>query len=292
MYLIVLNPVSGSGRSLRMIGEIEAIMRERGLEYRIHKSESGDDIRQAVHRGCEESVEGIVAVGGDGTMFHVANGLTRSDIPVLFVSCGTGNDFVRVLDLPKDPIEALKVQLDAPIGHIDMGAMNEYRFFNVSGTGFDVDVLRKVDGYKGKYSGLSAYLHALLDAFRGYKPVKAMVSYDGEPEQEVRFSVLSVGNGRYIGGGMKSVPDARVNDGLFDVITVSPVKKATLLPLLVFFITGKHVRIGLGKLRRCKKLRIRCSGMTINLDGELRDADVAEYTLLENAAAVRLPGLK
>ena len=105
----------------------------------------------------------------------------------------------------------------------------------------------------------------------------------------MRFALLSVGNGRYFGGGMKACPEATVNDGLFDLIIVDPVKRFTIPFLLALYIPGFHVKLGLGKLHRCTSLRIRGKDMTINLDGELMDADTAEYRLLKNALCVRIP---
>ena len=210
-------------------------------------------------------------------------------MPLLFVSCGTGNDFVRCLNLPRDPIEALKCQLDAPVTRIDLGKMNDLYFINVSGTGFDVDVLRHAEKYKRQYSGLRPYLQGLIEAVKTYRPMTAMLSFDGGPEERATFAILSVGNGRYIGGGMKAVPDADPGDGLFDVVIVKPVPRPAILPLIAFFIAGKHVDLRVARLRRCRRLSVRCANMTVNLDGELRVADAARYELLPGALAVRIP---
>lgn len=291
MYTMILNPTSGRGLALEKLPAIEALLHQKGIEYRIERDHATEDTVAVVRRAVAEQPEGIIAVGGDGTLFQVINGMIGSSVPLLFVSCGTGNDFVRCLNLPKDPIEALRQQLDAPVCSIDVGRMNESCFLNVSGTGFDVEVLRFADQYKEKYSGLKPYMLALVDAIKHYKPMTAWVSFDGEPEQELSFAILSVGNGRYIGGGMKAVPDAIINDGLFDVVTVAPVKKFMILPLIAFYIMGKHISLKLGRLRRCKKISIRRPGATFNLDGELMQADHAEYELLPAALNVRVSGI-
>lgn len=291
LYILILNPNSGMGLALKKLPEIEAVLREQGIRYRIEREHDESETANVVRSAVAERPEGIIVMGGDGTLFRVANGMAGSDVPLIFISCGTGNDFVRSLRLPSDPVEALKLQLRSPITHIDMGKMNDTCFLNVSGTGFDVEVLRLADRYKAKYSGLRAYMCALVTAMKAYKPMTAMVSLDGEPEREITFSILSVGNGRYFGGGMKAVPDAIVNDGLFDVVIVKPVQKLLVLPLIVLYITGKHVKLRLGKLQRCKSVLVRRKGATFNLDGELMDADVAGYRLLEGALTVRIPGL-
>ena len=291
MYILIVNPVSGRGAALRNLNAIEQLLNERGLEYRIEQAAGRMDASVIARNAIQEKPEAIIAVGGDGTLFEIANGMAGSDVPLLFVSSGTGNDFVRVLNLPKDPIAALKLQLDTPLCKIDIGKMNDTYFLNVSGTGFDVEVLRYVDAFKDRYSGLKAYMYALVKAIRNYRPMTAYVSFDGGEELRMQFAILSVGNGRYIGGGMNAVPDAVVNDGLFDVVIVKPVKKIMILPLIAFYIAGKHVRMKLAKVQRCKKLRIRREDTTFNLDGELICSNVAEYQILPGALNVRIPNL-
>lgn len=277
---------------MKQLAKIESVLRERSLEYTIERAAKPMDAARIARAAAAGHPQGIIAAGGDGTLFEIINGMIGSDVPLLFVSCGTGNDFVRTLKLPKDPVEALKCQLDAPTGRIDVGKMNDFYFLNVAGTGFDVDVLRNAEKYKAKYTGLRTYLFGLFDAIRDFRPMTALVSFDDGPEEEVSFSILSIGNGRYIGGGMKAVPDAKLDDGLFDVVTVRPVSKPAIALLIALYIAGKHIAIGLGRLRRCRKLSIRHPGMTVNLDGELFSADSARFELLPNALCVRVPGIK
>ena len=277
---------------MKQFAKIESVLRERSLEYTIERAARPMDAARIARAAAAGQSQGIIAVGGDGTLFEIINGMIGSDVPLLFVSCGTGNDFVRTLKLPKDPVEALKCQLDAPTGRIDVGKMNDFYFLNVAGTGFDVDVLRNAEKYKAKSTGLRTYLFGLFDAIRDFRPMTALVSFDDGPEEEVSFSILSIGNGRYIGGGMKAVPDAKLDDGLFDVVTVRPVSKPAIALLIALYIAGKHIAIGLGRLRRCRKLSIRHPGMTVNLDGELFSADSARFELLPNALCVRVPGIK
>jgi len=291
MYILIVNPISGQGAALRHLDEVKALFERRNLEYRVVEAAATDEATRTARTAVEDGAQGVVALGGDGTLFAIANGMAGSDVPLLFAPCGTGNDFVRMLDLPKDPVQALEMQLDAPVGSIDVGKMNDTCFLNVSGTGFDVEVLRYVDAFKEKHSGLKAYMLALVKAIRNYKPMTAHVSIDGGEEVEMQFAILSVGNGRYIGSGMLAVPDATVNDGYFDVVVVSPVRKIMILPLIAFYIFGKHLKLKLAKSYRCKSLRLRRPGSTFNLDGELICADSAEYKLLPGALRVQIPSL-
>ena len=292
MYTLIVNPTSGRGAAMGRLAGIEGVLKEHGLEYNIERATKPMDAARIARAVAARQPEGIIAVGGDGTLFEIINGMIGSDVPLLFVSCGTGNDFVRTLKLPKNPVEALKCQLGAPVGRIDVGRMNDFYFLNVAGTGFDVEVLRNAEKYKAKYTGLRTYLFGLFDAIRDFRPITALVSFYGGPEEETTFSILSIGNGRYFGGGMKAVPDAKVDDGLFDVVTVRPVSKPAIVVLIAFYIAGKHVAMHLGKLRRCRKISIRRKNMTLNLDGELHNTDSACFELLPGALCVRVPGVQ
>lgn len=289
MYTLILNPTAGQGTALKNLAAIETVLGKHGIDYTLEKAATRADSTRIAKEAVAAGREGIIAVGGDGSLFAVVNGMACSDVPLIFVPCGTGNDFVRCLNLPSDPIEALELQLSTPVSRIDVGKMNDIYFLNISGTGFDVDVLRDAEKYKAKHKGLIPYLLGLIDAFKHYRPTTAMVSIDGGEEKEMSFAILSVGNGRYFGGGMKACPDAIINDGYFDLIIVDPVKKFTIPVLLAFYIKGKHVSLGLGKLHRCRKLSVRRKNMTINLDGELMDFDEAVFQLLPQALCVRVP---
>ena len=291
MYILIVNPISGQGAALRHLDEVKALFERKGLAYRVVEAATPDEATDIVRAVVTEGVEGVVSMGGDGTLFSIANGMAGSDVPLLFAPCGTGNDFVRMLNLPKDPVQALELQLGADVNSIDVGKMNDSYFLNVSGTGFDVEVLRYVDAIKDKHSGLKAYMLALVKAIKNYKPMTAYVSIDGGEEVQMQFAILSVGNGRYFGSGMLAVPDATINDGYFDVVVVSPVRKIMILPLITFYIFGKHLKLKLAKSYRCKSLSVRRPGSTFNLDGELLCADSAEYKLLPGALRVRIPSL-
>ena len=292
MYALIVNPAAGNGKALEVLPELCKLLDARGLTWTVHKTQEpgmgGTLAREALAQGAET----VIAVGGDGTISEIAGGMKFSGIPLLFASCGTGNDFIRTAKLPRDPVEALKLQLDAPIGQIDLGRANDRNFLNVAGTGLDVNVLVEAEKYKATSSGLKPYLHGVADAIRHFSPLTAQISFDGEELHETKFTILSIGNGQYFGGGMRAVPGAQLNDGCFDVLEARPVKKWMIPFLMALFIPGLHAKTALTKRRLVQKLRIVCPGMVLNLDGELTPSDEAEFEVLPGALTVRLPMLK
>ena len=291
MYALIINPISGNGRGKRELPRVEALLRRESVPYHTFVAESAVEARTYARQAVEENMAGVIAVGGDGTLFEVINGLAGSELTLLFACCGTGNDFIKTLRLPKDPVEALRAQLHAPISRIDIGRMNEVYFLNVSGTGFDVDVLRHAETYKQTHKGLGVYLRGVRDAIRSFRPLEARVGFDGAEARPRRFTIISIGNGQYIGGGMRAVPTARVNDGFFDVVITRPIPRWAIGILMAIYVPGWYAHTPFVQRLRCKSLRLICPGMTVNLDGELIDCDDADFELLASALPVRIPGL-
>lgn len=280
MYTILVNPISGNGKALRSIEEIQKIMREYDCEWRVEQTlEPGDATRiarEAVARGDE----GIVIVGGDGTIFETLSGVVGSELTLIYAPCGTGNDFVKCMGLPIKFSAALRRQLAASRKKIDYGTVNETPFMNVCGTGFDVEVLRKLTGYRERFQGLKAYLMALKDALREYRPFHCEISVDGGAFIKKTLCILSVGNGNFFGGGMKAVPSANPCDGLLDLVEVKAIKKWLIPFLLPLFISGKHTLLRVTSSQKCKRVCIRAKNMVFQMDGEMCKMDEADIRIV------------
>lgn len=278
---------------MRNVPEIKALLSRRGIQCRIDKSvKSGDTLRLA-KQAKDDGIECIVAVGGDGTFFEVVNGIGMSDIEIIFAPCGTGNDFMRMFALPKDVLEAVRLQLDSPVRRIDMGKCNDTFFLNVAGTGFDVDVLVEAERFKAKYTGLRAYLCGAFNAIKNLKTLTGTIAIDGSDEEPLQATIISIGNGRYIGGGMLAVPMAKPDDGFFDLVICKKISKLRLPILLMLFVMGRHTKKkSLVRYVRCKNVHIKSSGMIIEADGEMFHCDDANFSIVPGALATRLPELK
>lgn len=289
MYDIIVNPVAGKGACGKYLPGVKALLDEKGLSYEVHVSSAPRDPAVIAAVAASKGSEGVVCMGGDGTLSEAAMGLSGSSTPLLIVPCGTGNDYIKTLALPKDPISALRYQLGRPARRFDMCTMNDGSFINVAGTGLDVDVLLCTEKYKQRYSGLSAYLRGVFDALRSYRPVTAQIAVDGGAYETVRFSVLSLGIGRYIGGGIKAVPNADPADGLLDLVIVKPVRKIFALPCVFLFVLGLHVKLGLTVTsRRVTSVDIKRAGMTVQTDGELVQCPEAHFAVRKGALALRV----
>ena len=170
-----------------------------------------------------------------------------------------------------------------------MGTINGRPFLNVSGSGFDVEVLRMTEELKAVYPGETAYRKAVLAVVGRYRAMEAELSIDGGPFEKRRVTIAEFANGQYIGGGMRVAPFAREDDGLLDVVTVVPVWHGLIPMLLPLFILGAHVRLPLAKSVRAREAVLRCKGMTVNIDGRLEQMDEARYGILPGALRVMRP---
>lgn len=289
MFGIIVNPVSGGGKNKAIAEQIELMLHDRGEQCRLYptKSEGDGDLqaRLAVEDGCD----GVVCVGGDGTLSEVVDAMANSGRTLYIVPNGTGNDFARAFGLPKDPLEAFRAQLDGEEAVIDCGSLNGRAFMNVSGSGFDVEVLRKTEELKAIYPGEQAYTKAVLAVLGSYKAFEAELSIDGGAFKPIRCTIAEISNGQYFGGGMKVAPKASFQDGMFDVVVVDRVPSMLIPLLLPLFKLGLHVYLPIARVVRAKKVVLRAKDMVINIDGNLKEMNEAHYRVLEGALRVRLP---
>jgi len=292
MFGIIVNPVSGGGKNVKAAQEIERILTERGESCRVFETEHEDDGERQVRLAFEHGCSDIVCVGGDGTLSEVVPAMANSGKTLYIVPCGTGNDFARAFGLPLDPIRAFQAQLDGEEAKIDCGSVNGRAFMNVSGSGFDVEVLRKTEELKKVYPGEKAYTKAVLAVLSSYQAFEADVSIDGGDFFKKRCTIIEVANGRYFGGGMLVAPGSDYRDGLFDVVTVNAVPSMMIPFLLPLFKLGLHVHLPIAKVQKAKEVIIRAKGMVLNIDGALKEMDEARYAVMPGALCVKLPKKK
>ncbi len=289
MLYVIANETAGCGNGAAALIDVKKILDQRGTDYRCFVTDGPGSATTLADKAVNEGCSGIVCVGGDGTITEVINGIAGRPARFYFVPCGTGNDFVRMLDLPKDPAEAFKLQLDGEPVRIDVGRVNDIYFLNVSGSGFDAEVLKQASRFKKFGRGIVPYLLGIFAALRLFKPLTIEVTQDGRTTSR-EVTIFSLGNGRYFGGGMKSVPHALISDGLFDVVIISRVNRLQILRLLAKFVSGKHTSLPQAEEFRCSELTIHCEDtMTLDIDGELVDMKTAHYTLLPGALEIMAP---
>jgi len=287
MFTVIYNPTSGGRKAYKTLPKVKETLESFGIDYVVRETIYPPKPEYYADVPCGEN-DTVCVMGGDGTVLDVINNLPSRKMILMYVPCGTGNDFIKCVKLPKNPIAALKYQLGKPARYIDYCTVNNEFFMNVFGVGFDVATLRKLDMFKLRCTGLKAYIRAVKAAVKEYNPSKIKISIDGGEYVDKEVSVLSVGNGQYFGGGMKAVPDANPFDGILDAVETKPVRKKQLLKLLPLFVLGYHVKYKLGTSYKCKTIRIKGENLFYQIDGEIRRATEIVVGLVHNEMKFRI----
>lgn len=289
MFAIVVNPAAGNGRQATLLDRLKRMLNERSEAYAVYETTGVGDTARQVRRAMDEGCHSIALIGGDGTLGEAVGELAGSSVTLYIVPCGTGNDFARAFRLPKDPVRAFAAQLDGTACQIDCGLINDCGFINVSGSGFDVEVLKKTEELKRLYPGEKAYRKAVLSVLERYKPFEAELSVDGGPFRRERLTIVEIANGQYIGGGMRVAPRAKEQDGLFDVVLVRTVPRGLIPLLLPLFMLGLHAGLPVTRMCRARSVVLRAPGMTVNIDGRLVQMDEAHYRIMPGALRMMRP---
>jgi YegS/Rv2252/BmrU family lipid kinase len=195
---------------------------------------------RALARGARDAGELVAAMGGDGLTGAVAGEL-RGGIGVLAVlPGGRGNDFARKLGIPPDPVAACALLVDGAERRVDLGQAGGSTFLGIVSAGIDSDVNRIANATRLPLGPL-VYVYGLLRAIGRWREARWELSVDGERSAFAGYSV-AVANSGVFGGGMFLAPDASLDDGLLDVVTIARQSRAAYLRGLPRVFRGTHVR--------------------------------------------------
>ena len=274
MLYVIVNPTAGSGRAKKLMPQIESHLKEKGLSYMIKETSCRGDATRLAGDAVDMGAETVLSVGGDGTAYEVACALNGTRTALGIIPAGTGNDFIKTLGTPGDPMKALDHVLASPARPTDTGLLGDQLFLNEIGTGFDAEALRVATRAKKYCRGLLPYLIGVISAIFTFKPVPITYQADDGETFTTEAMVVGVANGGIIGGGIPVAPEASVDDGLFDVIVVSKANKFRLICLLPGLLMGKILTFPETKFFRARKVKFSTPGtMLLNIDGELKYMD-------------------
>lgn len=290
---VIVNLLAGRGRCRRLWPTIERALRNSRLSFQYVFTEApGAAI--AIARRAAQDFPTVVAVGGDGTIHEVATGLMGTATKLGIIPAGTGNDFVKMLGIPpKDPFKAIPILEAGRTRRVDVGRIGERYFVNGLGIGLDGAIAWRVFR-SWRWPGLAPwiYLYAAIREALFFRSSEIEVT---APDWQVSDRLLMVGasNGRYHGGDFKLVPDAEIDDGLFDVYMISdmpPLKRLREIPKTR---RGEHVSLPEVQIKRAPWVEILSEEPLLgHLDGEPTEfpAGKLRITLLPKALTVIVGG--
>lgn len=236
----------------------------------------------------------IVAVGGDGTVREVVNGMDLEKNILGIIPAGTGNGFRRSINLPGNSLQALRGLGIWPPRKIDLGAVNDTYFINVIGVGFDAAVARQYNASRF-LKGYAAYVRSYFSSLVDFEEFPVAINLaNGQSYQEFQgmFFLAAVANGSYYGGAMCLAPQARPEDGCLDLCLFT--KKTTLefmeVTLRVLF--KKHLRHGSHATMPCTEVEISSPlSLPVQIDGEVTGALPLRIGVLPGAINILCPPL-
>ncbi|MBI3162656.1 MAG: diacylglycerol kinase family lipid kinase [Chloroflexi bacterium] len=281
-YFVIVNPIAGRGLGEKSIPQIESSLRENGLDFMLAKTERMWHAAELAERAVRDGYDVIVCASGDGTINETINGImkarrdghAKSAFSVL--SIGTGNDFAGGTGIPVNLENGLASLIADKRKRIDIGLVKggdypEGRYFgNGIGIGFDAAVGN--EAVKVRWTrGLPAYLIGVIKTvFLYYNPAQVEIILDDTETIRQVSLMISVMNGRRMGGGFQMTPESQPDDGFFDLCIAETASRGRILMLIPHFIRGTHVTQPEIKMRRARKISIRSLDTTFpaHADGE------------------------
>jgi diacylglycerol kinase (ATP) len=269
--VVVANPAAGRGKGGRLIGRVDRLLLETGIDYEIKVSRSADDLSRLAKEAAEEGATVVGALGGDGSAGLVANALMGTEAALAVLPSGTADDFAHALGL-KDLRMAVSSIIEGRIERIDLVQVatgTERRYFvNVAGCGFDSEVNEAANAMKRSLGGTATYVAALLKTLSRFEPARFRLLIDDELVEGPHMLVV-VGNAISYGGGMKVTPNASVVDGILDVCLLEALSTPAFLRAFPKVFRGTHVRHPAVKMLRARQVRVEADRrVMVYADGE------------------------
>jgi YegS/Rv2252/BmrU family lipid kinase len=236
---LLVNPSSAGGRSLKLLPRVEAALDARRAAFRVEKTRSLEHGAELALRAVELG-EIPVVVSGDGLLGAVGGAMAGSDAPLGLVPAGRGNDLARALGIPDEPEAAVEVLLAGASRRIDVGEANGKRFLGIASVGFDSECNRLANETRW-LRGNSVYAYSMVRTLIGWRSARFTLAV-GEERRRISGYFVAVANNSVYGGGMYIAPDAELDDGELDVVSIGEGGKLKFLWGLKDVLKGNHLK--------------------------------------------------
>ena len=268
MWALVINPVSGQGQGTTVGTYVAGFLNQHKVEFTIVTGNSSVAITDHLKTFIDKNpaCAGVIAVGGDGLMHIILQLVVPAQIPFALIPAGTGNDFVRTLGWELDAVDVLLNRIiTAHPTPIDLGLVDGEWFGAILSTGFDSIVNEKANAMQWP-KGPMKYNAAIAIELPRFKPRHYEITLD-DRIISTEAMLIAVANGRSYGGGMLVCPNAKINDGLFDVMVLHPVTKIEFMKVFPRVFAGTHVSHPAVEIVRSKNVSIESKAVAY-ADGE------------------------
>jgi diacylglycerol kinase (ATP) len=254
-------------------------------EFPGHLAQAAGDTRDSL----------LVVIGGDGTVNEVVNGVAGAAAEIAVLPSGTGQDFARTHGIPSNFGDAVRVALGGATQTIDLGRVEcegsaSRLFANVGSAGMSGAVARRANAMTKAFGGQATFFYALTREFLAWQNTRVVVTLDDGVRREGAMHDVIVANGRYHGGGMKLAPEARQDDGLFEIVLIGDVTKPDFLTTAPKLYSGRYLSHPKVELLRSASLEIEADEpLPLEVDGEPIGTTPAHFEVVPSALRLRVP---
>jgi len=298
-WYTIINPTSGSGKSLRQLNLIKKLFKKNNLNTIIVLTEYIHHEKELVQTAIEQGYTKFISVGGDGTLHHIINGIMSQNtiatnkIKVAVIPVGTGNDWVKTYKIPNNIEGAIQIINKENIIFQDIGYLklldtnNKLYFNNLAGIGFDAFVVKRISSFKK--IGTIAYLLGGLTSFFSYKKNMLHVIIDNK-NIKTKIFMISIGLCKYSGGGMQLTDFKNHKNGVFDITLIKNITLIKVLLHLKKLFNGKIIHLKEVETHQSKSLKVLSNKAAyIQADGELLGKGNVEINIINNAIQYVVP---
>ena len=286
--VFIVNPKAGTNLQRHIHDSVDKHLNHRRFEYGFRFTERAEHARELALEAVAEGYEIIVAVGGDGSINEVASALIDTSAVLGIIPAGSGNGLAMHLGYGRDIDEAVKKINTAEVQKIDVGLMNGQPFINLAGIGFDGLVSNLMKG--SNWRGFIPYFLKSVEAGLKYTPRMCRIEIDDQVLNEKCF-IISVANGPMWGYNFQIAPDARLDDGFFEVVLMKDAPKWQYFAVVPSTLNGKIYEAEFVEHFRARRVKIIAEGKNyVHLDGEgLVHEGVLEFEIKSKALNILVP---
>jgi diacylglycerol kinase (ATP) len=300
--LFIVNPVAAGGKTGKVWTSIEEELRSLGLSFDHRFTDAPGHATILAREGVEKGYDMVVAVGGDGTVNEVVNGLMspggdKAEAILGVVITGRGSDLARTIGIPSHYREACARLAGERTTTIDLGLAEFYSeeqprqryFVNVGGGGFDAEVAERANRAPNFMGGTIPYLSSLVTTLTTYQNKSVELILDEEEPIEMVANSVIVANCQYFGGGMRIAPDADPHDGLFDVVTIGDIDKMEFLMTVPKVYDGTHITHPQVDVYRARRVEVRSKQrLLLQVEGEVCGEAPFTFQIVPSALRIRV----
>jgi len=300
--LFIVNPVAAGGKTGKVWPEIENRLHSLDLRFDYRFTEAPNHATTLAREGVEQGYETVVAVGGDGTVNEVVNGLMspgaeKAQATLGVVITGRGSDLARTIGVPSDFREACTRLTGDRTMTVDLGLVQFYRegescqryFVNVGGGGFDGEVAERANRAPNFMGGTIPYLSSLVTTLINYRNKDIELVLDEQEPMRMVVNSVVVANCQFFGGGMRVAPEADPNDGLFDVIVIGDIDKIEFLMTVPKVYDGTHITHPQVDSYRARRVEVRSKQpLMLQVEGEVCGHTPLTFEIIPSALDIRV----